>query len=453
MRLIIWVAMMATLLGVAAQAQEPTAAEPASSEQAPDFRQVDFQLMRVVPEQAFPTSPEAYLQLHADTLRGESLSMVVERDPLMRVTELDRAVLFQDRLGLYHLNLLFNEVDAETYADITEAHPGERLVWTSHGNILVELLVVGRDESGGMTVFYGDASLDRIENVLQVLQVSYTTEQDPEMIIPEGLADEYRLEAMRRLQLEPNAEGKSAAIQLLIQCLQNAEEEYPYRPTVLFTLGGLLLERGQVDLARTFFEDIRANHPDFFDYDNALLALRSIAEQRGDAETAMTLDREIITHENRRGERAIQAQGHLVALLWATGDEEEARIETQAIINMIRNHIADLPRTERFQYELALIGYHIKLDQRDDLMRLVRSRLGSLHESENMALIQVVQMLEIVASFGDIEDAITLAEEYSAQLESQVNVETGEPPATWEQMQEIIARLRQMADEAASPEE
>lgn len=399
---------------------------------APELSQVDFRLMRVVSEAAYASSPEAYERVEARTPDGQEIALPVEARPLMSVSALDHAVVRQDRFGLYHLDVFFRPEDAAAYADITAGAVGQRVLWTSRGSILVDLLVTGRDTSGGFSIFYGDSPLERIENVLRILQVPYTVEVAEDLIVPETRADELRLEAMRALELQ----RRDAAIEALMQSLREGGDGWPHRPRVLFVLGGLFAQRGNFDAAIQCFEEIRNRYPDFPDQVPVLMALRDVHRAQGNAEQALAMNRAIVERLGGRGEEAIEAQRQVVMSLWsAAAASPEARQATQRLMAMLQETMAGLTGAERFPYELDLMSCQIRLGDLDGALRTGRARLANLPASPSEATGQMLMLCDLLLRAGHAQESLALLEEFAAAFETQHDVESDQIQPLWDQIQ------------------
>jgi tetratricopeptide (TPR) repeat protein len=433
-----------------AQESSPEAAAPASPEAGapgPDINQVNFRLLRVVSEQEYGANPQAYERIEARTADGQPVSLPVDPHPLLHITSLDSAVIRQDRYGLYHLDVHFTPSDATAYAAITADHLGQRVVWMSRDSILVDLLLTQADTQGGFSIFYGDSPLERIENVLKILQVPHTVEVAPDLIVPESPADEYRLQAMRAIELQRIDE----AIQALIQCINAGGADYAYRPRALLVLGGLYIQRGNLDNAITCFEDIRRTHPDFGDMVVALKALRDIHLNRQEIPDVIALDKEIVQRTEGRGPDALTAQEQMVHFMWdSSPPSPDAEQETRRLVGMLQNQIAGLPTAQRFPYELDLISCLVRLGEKDAYMRIARARLANLPDNPRDAAVQALSLVAVLRSGGSGSDALDLLNEYADSFQASHDVESDEIKPIWDQIQAARDNLR-AAIEAPSP--
>ncbi len=433
------VALAATLLIFPAPAQE-TAASPESTTDPLDIVQVDFRLLRVVSETDYGADPDAYDRFEAMTLGAGEISLPVDTVPLLRVTELDHAVVRQDRLGLWNLDLFFLEADAEAHQAILADHIGQRVLWVSGDNILADQMILGRENPDRLSLFYGEASRDRIVNVLEVLQVAHTFEVAEDLIVPETRTDELHLEAMRTLRLRPNPEGFEAAFELLAQCLQEGGEDHENRAPILFAMAELALRLGNPQMAAMCCEDIRQNEPDFPQMIAVLKTLRDLALNMGATDLAIDRNHDIVALPAARGPEAINAQTNTVQILdSAPGREEEMEREVRRLINLYQDHIAGLPLAARFDAELMVMAYQIRVGETEESSRSAEVMLSHLPDDAIESTLQVFLICNLLESADRDAEAREILQRHADQFAEAHDLEDETNGQVWEQIEAALA--------------
>jgi hypothetical protein len=443
-------ALTAALSAAPAAAQEVLASPEAIALGDPlDLRQVDFRLVRVVSEQAFQSDPDSHELLEVKTIEGAPFSLPIDPEPLMRVTQLESAVVRQDAYGLYHLDIHFQPADGEAYAAITAANAGRRALWMSHDSVLSDLLFTGRDESGGFSILYGDTPLESIENVLRLLQIDYTVEFAENLIVPATRADELRLEAMRELRLRPNTDGRRRAMILLAQALEAGGPDYEFRARILYVIGSLQFQLGQSDeAARTYFI-LTQEFPDFEDMIEVLRGLQTIAAGRGDQDATIAFSREIVERAGGRGPEAIDAQSVVCNLLLASDPRPpEFEAEARRMVSMLRDHMTTLPREQRHDLELRVISYLAEIDDRDELLRTARARLSDLPRDPFLATSHMTSIGKLMAVSGYAREGLSIVEEYAEVFQEGHDLEAPENQPYWDHIQAAVADLEAMTEES-----
>jgi tetratricopeptide (TPR) repeat protein len=419
-----------------------------------DLSQVNFRLLRVVSDEELRLDPDAHEILAATPLGGDIVSLPVDPQPIMTITDIESAVIHRDVYHLHHLDLHMTNADHEAFAAVTADNPGRRMLWVSGDTILADITILGRDTSGIIRLFFGDTPYERIESVVSLLQIPHTLEVAEDIFTPETEADEILLEALQALQLHRDDQ----VIPLLTRCLEAGGEDFERRPQVLMVLGDVHLRQGRLPEAKLCFQAIHQNHPDFPDLLLALRGLRDIAALQGDPEEAIAIDRVIVRDAERDSDMAMGAQTDLVERLRALRpDAEVTTTEIQRLINMLQTRLATMGREESFLLEARMINYQLLLGQSDAAMRVVQARLANLPEDANGATLQVLLIASLLSQNALVEETIEILGDFAEQFEAERDLEDPVNQQLLKQIQTVTQELsdayaRAIAGSAASPE-
>ncbi|NUP90065.1 MAG: hypothetical protein HUU25_09615 [Candidatus Sumerlaeia bacterium] len=407
-----------------------------------DLNQVNFRLMLVVPpEEAAAGASGEFEVLSAPSQTGTPVQVNVRREALLRISQIDRAVIRQDTYGLYHVDLHFTPADTEALASVTAAHVGRRVVWASRSNILADFVLRRRDTSGLLSLFYGNTPTERIENVLQILQVPYTHQVAEDLFTPESEADEEMLRAMQAFELGRTGE----AMAHLRRALNAGGGDYPRRARGLLVLGQLYLEQGNNEIARQCFLEIRRLHQDFEGYIEALQGLRTIAGRIQEYADVLALNREIVERagsDPRWADAALEAQGQIVQLEFGEApDSPETRRDAQHLIHMLQSRIATVDPSEQFGLVRNLITVQLALGQTEEALRAIRSHLQHLPEDPATAMVQVTMLTNAVLAAERLDEGLTLLREFSERYAASHDVSSEEIEPVWDELQAAITQL------------
>jgi hypothetical protein len=461
MRLFPIAAAFAAILCASSTAADMAAAEAIASAETTgrsflDLRQVDFRLVRIVSEDEFRANPDAHELIDSRTHDGEPLSIPIVAQPLMRVVNLDHAVVRQDAYGLYHMEVHLTPDAAATYAAVTEQSPGAHVLWMSRDKILAELAITGREERGMFTIYFGDSPLESIENVLRILQVPYTVEVAEDLVVPESRADELRLEAMRELQLRPNAEGRRRAIRLLADAVNEGGVDYEYRSRMLYVIASLYVQQEQFEEAKQVLGILRNDHADFEDMLSVLLTLQQIAVLENDRDRILETSREIVEMEDGEGLVAIQAQSVITNSMRSENPRPpEFEGEVGRMIRMLRDFIVQLPPQDRHAYELRIVRYLIEVNAEDELQRTARGLIEKLPDDPIQATLAANDIVNMLAMNGRNQLAVETLERYQQIFEDRYDIHDEQLVPIWDAIGEGIIRMRAESDTgsaAVSPE-
>ncbi|MBN1477357.1 hypothetical protein JXA47_11440 [Candidatus Sumerlaeota bacterium] len=403
-----------------------------------DLSRVNFRLLRVVSDEELRANPDAYEILAATPLGGEIVSLPVDPQPIMTITDIESAVIHRDVYHLHHLDLHMTNADREAFAAVTADNPGRRMLWVSGDTILADITILGRDTSGIIRLFFGDTPYERIESVVSLLQIPHTLEVAEDIFTPESEADEVLLQALQALQLHRNDQ----VIPLLTRCLEVGGEDYGRRPQVLLVLGDVYLRRGQLPEAKLCFQAIHQNHPDFPDLLLALRGLRDIAALQSDPEEAIAIDRVIVRDAERGSDMALAAQTDLVERLRVLHpDVEMTTTETQRLVNMLQTRLATMGIEESFLLEARMINYQLLLGQSDAALRVVQTRLQHLPENANEATLQVLLIASLLSQNALVEETIEILSDFAEQFETEQDLENPVNQQILEQVQTVTQEL------------
>jgi hypothetical protein len=153
------------------------------------------------------------------------------------------------------------------------------------------------------------------------------------------------------------------------------------------------------------------------------------------------MNQEILDHTEGQGDDALEAQRQTVQILWTSNPESDQTIaETRRMINMLQNHMALLPRSERFEYELELLIYQIRLDQEEEWTRVINSRLRHLPRDPAVAANEMMMICDVLQRTDKLPQAADQLDAFIAAFEAEYDTET-------DRVQEILGRLNAIRDE------